>query len=227
VKGRASEKPSSEDIVDLLDEIEKGGTESFKPARILVEAAERHPKLVAKQSDRLASVLSVPLPPLVRQQLYDVALEIELSSPESLSTIVDSAEDDLINGDATTREYVYRILKIATNEGINVGTSCLEALVSGIAVSPTDTPATVAMDAYVAIVTKQDTVGNEELAPLIDFVESDFPKVRSAAAEALVRIINTTAIKPGTNTDGIRITLENYDSDSLSGERIADALHKL
>lgn len=227
VKGRTSEDVSPEDVTKLLEKIEAGGAESFKPAGLLLEAAEQYPDLIAKHHDHLASVLNTVLPPLVRRQLYDVVLKTEITSPESLKKIIDSAEADLIEGDATTREHIYQIIELAANEGVDVNKSDLEAFIQGIAASPADTPADSAMDAYLASVTNRDPVGNEELAPLIDFIESDFPEIRSAASEALVNIVIETTIEPDTNTDGIRMVLEDHESNSLPADRVTTAVEKL
>lgn len=227
VRGRTNEDVSTDDISRLLDDIEKGGAESFKPARTLVEAAERYPDLVAQHHDRLASVLDTSLPSMVRRHLYDVVLEIDITSANSLKRIIDSAETDLIEGDPSMRSQIYQIIKIAANNGVDISNEHLRSLLNGVAASPANTPATVAMEAYIAAVTQRDKVGNEELTPMIDLIESDFPEVRSAAFDALVKIINLSEIKPSTNTDGFRITIESYGSSEVAEDRVTAALESL
>lgn len=226
-RGRSKENLSSDDVKELLDRINKGGPSSFKPARTLVEAAENYPEVVAQHHDRLASVLGSPLPSMVRRQLYDVALETDIKSTSSLKKIINSAETELIEADGNTRLLIYRLYETAARAGVSIEPDQLDALVRGVADSPVDTPATAAMDAYVTIVTQRDSVGDKELAPLVDFIESDFPEIRSAAFDALLDIINTSDIRSDISKDGFRIVIENYENSGIDCERTAAALEEL
>lgn len=227
IKERVDDKPTSEDILTLFSKIEQGGTESFSPARTLVEAAERHPELVAQHHEMLADVIHTVLPPTVRRHLYDVAIATDITSPQALKTIIDAVEADLREGDAATRGYIYQLIQRATANGVRINHDCLIALIEGISASPADTPPEAAMNAYVAIVEQKDPIGNEELSPLIDFMESDFQELSSAAFNALVSIILASEISPETNTEGIRLAIKNHDSHSRSESQASAALEKL
>lgn len=217
-----------EDVDELLDRIESGNPNVYDPTRTLGTVADRYPDVVRQRAHRISGILAGDLPELVKRSLYRILLSTEELPPTVFSDALDAIGEDLPSVTAPTRGVLYELIERIATEDVRIPEELFETLVRSIAARPEETPFGSAMDAYVAIALQRDAVDDKQFAPLIDFIESDYPVLRIEATRALVEIVRHGTIDDTANSAGVRLTLESRrDASEDSVEHIQEALDRL
>jgi hypothetical protein len=228
IRGSADEEITIEDIDELLDRIKTAEPNVYAPSRMLGMATEQNPELVQRRTHRIPEILEQNPPELVKRSLYRILHETDERSPAVLLSLVQAAPEDLWRTTASTRVILYELLERAASEGVDIPEEVFDTFVRGIAATPDETPFVAAMDAYIEIVLQQDSIGNRGFTPLIDFIESNYPKLRREAVRALVEIVLNGTIDSTANVRGVQMVLESQlEAPDVAVDKLREAINRL
>lgn len=228
IRGSADGDITPDDVDRLLDRIESRDPNVYDPTQTLGTVADRYPDVVQQRAHRIPEILAGEFPELVRRSLYRILLDTEKLPQAVFLDALGAVTDDLPSTTAPTRGVLYGLIERMVSEGVRIPEELFETLVRSIAAHPGETPFGPAMDAYVAIALQRDAVGDKQFAPLIDFIESDYPALQREATRALAEIVRHGTIDDTANSVGVRLTLESRrDASEASVEHIQEALDQL